>query len=94
MAKNKFERDLAKILNKGVIFENRSGRSSVYKIDVNLNGKFAVRKWPYWSGAVHGRKPVEEWEYEKADDAVAKFEEIKKFPGCTWDPYDRLSYAN
>ena len=94
MAKSRFEKELAKILDKGVIFENHGGRSSVYKLDVNLNGKFAVRKFPYWSGACHGRKPVEAWEYEKADDALVKFEEIKRSPGCIWDSYEKLSYVD
>ena len=71
MPKNKFEKDLAKILNQGVVYDNRRGGSFVYVFDVNLNGDFVVRKWRYWNGSCHGRKPVEEWAYKTADEALA-----------------------
>lgn len=47
MAKTKFEKELAKILNQGVVYDNRRGGSFVYVLDVNLNGNFAIRKWRY-----------------------------------------------
>lgn len=94
MAKSNFEKELAKILNRGVIYDNRRGGSFVYILDVNLDGNFAVRKWPYWSGACHGRKPVMEWPYKTAEEALSKFEEIKKLPGVEWNDCEKLSYVD
>lgn len=93
MAKSKFEKELAKIQNQGVVFIERGG-SCVYLLRVNLKGMFAVSKYRYWSGAVHGRRPIEEWEYYRADDAVAKFEEIKNLPYAKWSDCERLSYTD
>lgn len=94
MAKNKLCRELSKIMDKGVIYETRYGSGFVYMLNVNLDGQFVVRKWRYWSGACHGRKPVEEWAYYKADDAVAKFEEIKNETWAKWDSYEKLTYVD
>lgn len=94
MAKSGFVKELRKIFNQGVIYENRCGGSFVYALDVNLDGNFAVRKWAYWNGACHGRRPVEEWAYETADEALAKFEEIKKLPGAKHSVYEKLTYVD
>lgn len=90
----RFLKDLDKIQRQGVVYETRYSSGFVYTLSVNLDGKFVVRKWRYWNGACHGRKPVEEWAYYKSDDAVAKFEEIKGEPWAKWDSYEKLSYVD
>lgn len=94
MAEKKFWRELSKILNQGVIYEHRRGLSFAYILTVNTDGKFVIRKWPYWKNACHGRKPIEEWVFEKANDALAKFEEIKHQHWAKWDSFERLSYVD
>lgn len=97
MAKNKFEKELAKILNQGVIYAERGEKdrdSCVYILDVNMDGLFTVRRYRYWSGAVRSRKPIEEWAYERADDAVARFEEIKSYAWAKWDERTKLAYMD
>lgn len=90
MPKIKFETELDKIRNQGILFK----RSFVYVLRVNLKGKFAVSKWPYYRSACHGRYPVEEFEYDTADEALAKFQEIKNMHGVTWSPCNKLLYED
>ena len=90
----KFWHELPKILNQGVIYEHRHGSSFVYVLTVNTEGKFVIRKWRYWKNACHGRKPVEEFAFEKASDALAKFEEIKHQPWAKWDSFEKLYYVD
>jgi hypothetical protein len=97
MAKNKFEKELTKILDQGVIYAERGEKdrdSCVYVLDVNMDGLFAVRRYRYWSGAVRSRKPIEEWAYNNADDAIARFEEIKKYHWAQWNKESRLTYCD
>lgn len=93
MAKNKFEIELSKIQNQGVVFVER-GESCVYLLRINLKGKFAVSQYKYWGGAVHGRHPIREWEYNTADDALLKFAEIKSLPNVRWSNNEKLLYAD
>ena len=93
MTKTKFEIELSKIQNQGVVFIER-GESSVYMLRVNLKGTFAVSQYKYWGGAVHGRHPIHEWAYDNADDALAKFAEIKALPDARWSANEKLWYAD
>ena len=97
MAKNKFEKELANILNQGVIYAERGEKdrdSCVYLLDVNLDGLFSVRRYRYWNGAVRSRRPIEEWSYHNADEAVARFDEIKKYSWAKWKENDKLYYMD
>jgi hypothetical protein len=59
-----------------------------------MKGMFAVSRYRYWSGTVHGRYPIEEWEYPSADEAIARFEEIKALPYARWSSHCRLQYSD
>lgn len=93
----RFEKDLKKIQCKGVIYSERGEKdreSCIYVLRVNLNGKFAVSRYKYWSGAIHGRHPIEEWEYDQVDDAIKRFDELKALPYNRWSQYCNLSYVD
>jgi hypothetical protein len=90
MSKTKFKKEVTKILNQGVLFE----KSFVYVLRVNANSKFAVAKWPYYRSTCHGRYPVEEFEYDTADEALVKFQEIKNMRGITWSSCEKLLYED
>jgi hypothetical protein len=93
----RFEREVKKLQCQGVIYSERGEKdrdSCIYLLRVNMKGMFAVSRYRYWSGTIHGRYPIEEWEYDSADEALARFEEIKALPYTRWSSYCNLKYAD
>jgi hypothetical protein len=96
-ARKRFEREVAKLNDRGVIYSERGEKdrnSCIYLLRVNIKGLFAVSRYRYWSGTIHGRYPIEEWEYNSADEAIARFEEIKNLPYTRWSSYCNLKYSD
>ena len=95
--RKQFERDVEKLQCQGIICSERGEKdrdSCIYLLRVNTKGLFAVSRYRYWSGTVHGRYPIEEWEYQDVNDALARFEELKALPYTRWSSYCRIQYSD
>ena len=95
--RKQFERDVKKLQCQGVIYSERGEKdrdSCIYLLRVNTKGLFAVSRYRYWSGTIHGRYPIEEWEYQNVDDAIERFERLKQLPYNHWSSYCNLKYSD
>lgn len=90
---DRFQMQLDKIKNKGCIIDTR--KSHIYLLSVNRNGFFCITEYSYnmTNGVIYSRYYVNQWTYDSADAALAKFEEIKSKQGMKFENRNKFTYT-